>query len=131
VNRALASKLTINGLIWGRMTFGVAAWLAPRPVGNMLGLDMAANPQAAYLARVLAARDIALACGAYGTDGEARRRWLIAGMACDGADTVAGIAAGRGEYLPKRTSIYLTTFALSGVVAAAAILRGQSGTASA
>jgi hypothetical protein len=34
VNRTLASKLTLNGLIWGRMTFGVAAWLAPRPVGN-------------------------------------------------------------------------------------------------
>ncbi len=39
VNRALVSKLTLNGLIWGRMTFGVAAWLAPRPVGNAVGLD--------------------------------------------------------------------------------------------
>lgn len=49
VNRVLASKLALNGLIWGRMTFGVAAWLAPPPVGKALGLDMVGNPQAVYL----------------------------------------------------------------------------------
>jgi hypothetical protein len=127
VNRVLAGKLALNGLIWGRMSFGVAAWLAPRRVGNAVGLDMAGNPQAAYLARVLAVRDLALAWGAYGTDGEARRRWLLAGLACDSADTLAGIAAGRGGYLPKRTSVYLTAFALSGVAAAAAVLSEGSG----
>ena len=41
VNRALVNKLTLNGLIWGPMTFGVAAWLAPRPVGNAVGLEWA------------------------------------------------------------------------------------------
>jgi hypothetical protein len=101
------------------MAFGVAAWLAPRPVGKAVGLDMAGNPQAAYLARVLAVRDFVLACGAYRTDGETQRQWMLAGLACDGADALAGIAAGRGEYLPKRTSVYLTGFALSGVVLAA------------
>jgi hypothetical protein len=131
VNRARASKLALNGLIWGRMTFGVAAWLAPRPLGRALGLDMAGNPQAAYLARVLAVRDLVLACGAYGTDGEAQWQWLFAGLVCDSADTLAGIAAGRGGYLPKRTSVYLTGFALSGVAAAAAVLRERSGAASA
>lgn len=131
VNRDLASKLALNGLIWGRMTFGVAAWLAPRPVGRAVGLDMAGNPQAAYLARILAVRDFVLACGAYGTEGEAQRQWLLAGLACDSADALAGIAAGRGGYLPKRTSISLTGFALSGVVLVAAALREQSGATSA
>lgn len=126
VNRVLASKLALNGLIWGRMTFGVAAWLAPRPVGKAVGLDVAGNPQAPYLARVLAVRDLVLALGAYGTDGDAKRQWLLAGLACDSADTLAGIAAGRGGYLPKRTSLCLTGFALSGVVLAAAVLREQS-----
>jgi hypothetical protein len=125
MNRALATKLALNGLIWGRMTFGVAAWLAPRPVGKALGLDVAGNPQAPYLARVLAVRDVVLACGAYGTDGEIQRQWLLAGLVSDSADTLAGIAAGRGGYLPKRTSVYLTGFALSGVAAAAAVLREQ------
>lgn len=125
VDRVRARKLTLNGLIWGRMTFGVAAWLAPRPVGRALGLEMAGNPQAAYLARVLAVRDFALAAGAYVTDGEVRRQWLLAGLVCDSADTLAGIAAGRGEYLPKRTSFYLTGFALAGVILGA-LHQGQA-----
>jgi hypothetical protein len=129
VNRGLVSKLSLSGLIWGRMTFGVAAWLAPRPVGKAVGLDMTGNPQAAYLARILAVRDLVLACGALGTEGEVQRQWLLAGLVCDSADTLAGIAAGSGGYLPKRTSVYLTGFALSGVVAAGAVLREQSGAA--
>jgi hypothetical protein len=116
VDRVLGRKLALNSLIWGRMTFGVATWLAPRPIGRALGLDMVGNPQAAYLARVLAVRDFALAAGTYVTEGEAQRQWLLAGLVCDSADTLAGIAAGRGGYLPKRTSLYLTGFALSGVV---------------
>lgn len=122
MDRALVSKLTLNGLIWGRMAFGVSAWLAPRPVGNAVGLDMSGNPQAAYLARILAVRDLVLAWGALRTDGEVQRQWLLAGLVCDSADTLAGIAAGSGGYLPKRTSFYLTGFALSGVAAAGAIL---------
>ncbi len=131
VTRVLASKLALNGLIWGRMTFGVAAWLAPRPVGTALGLDMVGNPQAVYLARVLAVRDLVLACGTYGTNGEVQRGWLLAGLVCDSADTLAGIAAGRGGYLPKRTSVYLTGFALSGVATAVVVLRERSGATSA
>ncbi|HKT83488.1 MAG TPA: hypothetical protein VJQ84_06585 [Solirubrobacterales bacterium] len=118
-------------MIWGRMTFGVAAWLAPRSVGNAVGLDMSANPQAVYLARILAVRDLVLACGVLGTDGAVQRQWLLAGLVCDSADTLAGVAAGRGGYLPKRTSVSLTAFALSGVVAAAAVMGEKSGAPSA
>jgi hypothetical protein len=126
MDRAPATKLALNGLIWGRMSFGVAAWLAPRPVGDALGLDMAGNPQAPYLTRVLAIRDVVLALGAYGTTGEVQRHWLLAGLVCDGADAVAAIAAERSGYLPARTSVALTGFALSGVGLVAAVLsRGQ------
>ncbi len=125
VHRDFLSKLTLNGLIWGRMTFGAAAWLAPRPVGNAVGLDVSGNPQAVYLARIMAVRDFVLACGAYGTEGEVQRQWLLAGLVCDSADTLAGVAAGRGGYLPKRTSFYLAGFALSGVAAAVAVLTIQ------
>jgi hypothetical protein len=123
VNRELLNRLNLNGLIWGRLTFGAAAWLAPRRVGNAVGLDMEGNPQAVYLARILAVRDLVLTCGVLGTDGEVQRQWLFAGLVCDSADALAGVAAGRGGYLPKRTSVYLTGFALSGVVTAVAVLR--------
>lgn len=129
MDRGLVRKLALNGLIWGRMSFGVAAWLAPRSVGTAVGLDMDGNPQAAYLARVLAVRDFALAAGTYATEGEVQRQWLLAGLVCDSADAVAGVAAGRGGYLPKRTSFYLTGFALSGVILAA--LHQRSGATSA
>jgi hypothetical protein len=122
MDRGQATKVALDGLIWGRMSFGLAAWLAPRPVGDALGLDMAGNPQAPYLARILAVRDVALALGARGATGEARRRWLLAGMACDGADVAAGIAAGRSGYLPARTSVAVTAFALSGVGLAVTVL---------
>lgn len=118
-------ELALSGLIWGRMTFGVATWLAPRSVGKAVGLDMAGNPQAVYLARILAVRDFALAAGALAADGEAKRQWLLAGLVCDSADTVAGVAAGRGGYLPKRTSFYLTGFALSGVILGGALHQGS------
>jgi hypothetical protein len=130
VNRDFLSKLTLNGLIWGRMTFGVAAWLAPRTVGNAVGFDVSGNPQAVYLARILAVRDFVLACGALGTDGEAQSQWLLAGLVCDSADSLAGVAAGRGGYLSKRTSFYLSGFALSGVAAAVTVLRKHSGATS-
>jgi hypothetical protein len=45
---------------------------------------------------------------------------------CDSADTLAGIAAGQRGYLPKRTSVSLTGFALSGVAAAVAVMGEQS-----
>lgn len=131
VNRSPVSKLTLNGLIGGRMAFGIAAWLAPRSVGNAIGLDMSGNPQAVYLARIVAVRDLVLACGALGTDGAVQRQWLLAGLVCDSADTLAGVAAGRNGYLPKRTSVSLTAFALSGVAAAAAVMREQPGATSA
>lgn len=129
MDRVLASKLALGGLIWGRMTFGVAAWLAPRRIGRALGLDMAGNPQAPYLARVLAVRDFSLAAGAYVTDGEVQRQWLLPGLVCDSADALAGIAAARGGYLPRRTSFYLTGFALSGVILG--VLHRRSGATSA
>jgi hypothetical protein len=125
VNRSLATKLAINNLIWGRMAFGVTVWPAPRLGGRVFGIDMDENPPAAYLARVIAAREVVLASGVYGTDGDARRQWLLAGLVCDCADTVAAIAAGRAGHIPKRASVSLTAFAALGAVLSALVLRGR------
>jgi len=104
---------TINALAGGRIAIGVGSWLAPRLSGKLFGLDASSNPQSPYLARLFGARDIALAYGVLSTSGEAQRRWLTIGVACDLADTAAGIAAARGGYLSKLPSVMVSATALA------------------
>jgi hypothetical protein len=118
-------RATINMLAGVRLAIGVASWAAPRSAGRLFGLDAEANPQAPYLARLFGIRDVALAWGTLGSEGEAQRQWLMAGLACDLADTVAGVAGGRGGYLPRLTSALVTGTALSAVVMGASALRGR------
>jgi hypothetical protein len=110
---------TLAGL---RLAIGMASWTTPRVAGKLFGLDATANPQSPYLARLFGARDIALGWGALASAGETRRQWLVAGLACDVADALAGIAGGRGGYLPKLTSAMVTATALSAVALGAAAL---------
>lgn len=105
-----------------RLAIGVASWTTPRLAGRLFGLDAQANPQSPYLARLFGVRDIALAWGALGSEGDARRQWLTAGLACDVADAVAGLAGGRAGYLPKLTSALVTGTAVSAAVLGAAAL---------
>ncbi|MFI4991716.1 MAG: hypothetical protein ACHQHO_12500 [Solirubrobacterales bacterium] len=111
------------GLLAGlRLIVGVASWTTPRFAGRLFGLDAQANPQSPYLARLFGVRDVALAWGALGAEGEARKQWLMAGLACDVADVLAGIAGGRRGYLPKPTSVLVSGTALSAVALSAAAL---------
>jgi hypothetical protein len=105
------------------MLIGISAWAAPRTTGRLFGLDSEANPQAPYLARLFGARDMALAWGALGAEGRARRQWLVAGLACDAADTLAGVAGGREGYLPKLTSVLVSGTALAAVALGVNALR--------
>jgi hypothetical protein len=113
----------VNGLAGLRLAIGAGAWATPRLAGRAFGLDAQANPQAPYLARLFGARDVALAWGALGSQGPARRQWLLAGLACDAADVLAGVAGGRGGYLPKLTSALVSGTALAAALMGAAALR--------
>jgi hypothetical protein len=75
------------------------------------------------LARLFGARDVALALGVLASDGEARRKWLTAGVACDLADTAAGVAAARGGYFSKLSGVAVSATALSASVLGALALR--------
>lgn len=118
-------KGALSALVGLRLAVGVASWLAPRPAGRLFGLDVPANPQAPYLARLFGARDVALAWGALSSAGDARRKWLLAGLACDAADALAGLAGARGGYLPKLTSLLVTGTAVSAVALGAVALDEQ------
>ena len=56
-----------------RFIIGGGAWIAPRTMGRLFGLDIDANPQAPYVARLFAVRDAVLGVGLVATDGDARR----------------------------------------------------------
>lgn len=117
-------KSAINALVGLRIVVGTLSWLIPRPAGKLFGLDAKSNPQAPYLARLFGVRDIALAYGAISSEGEHQRQWLTVGLACDVADSVAGIAGGRRGYLPKFASVLVTATAV-GAAALGAVALGQ------
>jgi hypothetical protein len=122
---ALDRKRVIKSLVLSRMTFDVAVWLFPRPVGTAFGFDMPRNPQIPYLGRILGTRDITLAGGLLTSEGDAQQQWLVAGFASDCADVVAALAGGIGGYLPRRTTVMLTAAALAPMVRGAIALREQ------
>lgn len=119
----MSRKSAISTLAGLRLAIGAASWGTPRVAGKLFGLDASANPQSPYLARLFGVRDVALAWGALGSEGDAQRQWLVAGLACDLADAAAGIAGGRGGYLPKLTCVLVSATALSAAALGASALR--------
>jgi hypothetical protein len=85
-----------------RAVVGVGAWATPNVSGRLFGLDPVGNPQASYVGRLFGARDLALAAGTLTSEGEARRRWIQMGLACDLADAAAGYIAGARVSCPSR-----------------------------
>jgi hypothetical protein len=118
------NEQAIRSLAGVRLAVGTSAWATPRLAGRTFGLDADANPQSPYLARLFGVRDVALAVGVLTTTGESRRHWLTLGMACDAADAVAGVLAGRGGYLPKVPTVLVTGVALIAAGLGAAALAG-------
>jgi hypothetical protein len=119
----VSERNALKTLAGVRMAIGLGAWATPRLAGKLFGLDAQANPQSPYLARLFGVRDLALAWGALGAQGSARRQWLLAGLACDTADAVAGVVGGRAGYLPKLTSVLVSGTAVSAAVLGVAALR--------
>jgi hypothetical protein len=112
----------LNSLIASRMAFGVALWAFPGPAGRAFGVDVARDPLAIYLSRLMGARDIALAWELRVTEGDSQRKWLLACMACDAADTLAAVAAGRNG-LSKRTTAAMLAASLGPMVRGGLVLR--------
>jgi hypothetical protein len=98
-----------------RAGVGAGAWLTPRFAGRLFGLDPDGNPQLPYLGRLFGVRDAALAAGLQMSEGESRRLWLRMGIACDAADTVAGLLARRNGQLSKLSTVLVTAPALAGI----------------
>lgn len=119
---AVKRSRALNGLIASRMAFGIAIWAFPGPVGKAFGVDITRDPLASYLSRLMGARDVALAWELHVAEGDAQRKWLLACMVCDGADTLAAIAAGRSGF-SKRTTAMALAASLGPMVRGAIALR--------
>jgi hypothetical protein len=123
------SSAAIRALSGLRIAVGAGAFLTPRLAGKAFLLDTDANPQSPYLARLFGARDVALAYGTLDSSGEAQRRWLVAGIACDVADTIAALAGGRKGYLSPVQTVLVAAPAVSAVAMGVIALQGSDGDA--
>jgi len=121
----VANEQAISSLVGVRSAIGVGAWVAPRISGRLFGLDIPGNPQAPYLARLFGVRDAALAYGLQSTRGAARVQWLKIGIACDVADALAGVFAGRRGELPVFAAVLVTSTALGAAALGVAALQGE------
>jgi hypothetical protein len=121
----MANDQIVQRLIGTRAAIGAGAWLAPRLSGRLFGLDPAGNPQAPYLARLFGVRDAALAYGLGTSSGAQRARWLQIGIACDVADALAGVFAGRRGELPKHAAVLVTGTAVAAAAMGFAALQDQ------
>jgi uncharacterized protein DUF4267 len=121
MNRESASG-TIGAL---RIGVGLLAWLTPNLAARLFGLDPRGNPQAPYLGRLFGIRDVALGAGTLVAEGDARRTWLAAGLACDVGDTAAALLGRRAGYLSPGVGALLAVPALTGVALGVIALRAR------
>jgi hypothetical protein len=102
----------------GRIAFGVAFLAAPVMSVRVLGMDTATAKRITHLARMAAARDLALGVGAVaGVRGGAGAGWVLAGAGADAADAVLIASALRSG---KARGVAAAGVALGAVAAAAA-----------
>ena len=111
----------ITGLAYGRVTVGLLALVSPRRVEKLLGLDPRINPQMSPLTRMFGAREVALGGLTLATSGDARERLIQVGVAVDGIDLVAGLAAATSGAMSKKDGIRLA------LVAAGSVATGVKG----
>ena len=98
----------INAVAISRIVVGASTWLAPNLSGRLFGLDPERNPQASYVGRLFGARDVVLGAGALRAQRKQKEMWLKAGLACDVADTAAGMMAGARGTLPAPAATLVT-----------------------
>jgi hypothetical protein len=106
---------TVTVVSAGRLALGLGTFLAPGPALRPVGID-ASDPQLAYLSRIAGSRDVALGALTLLATGRTRRALVLAGLAVDAADAVAGVVAGRRGGLDRRRATALTALPVGSVV---------------
>jgi hypothetical protein len=120
-------ETAVKNLSLLRTVVGAAAWLTPNLAGKAFMLDVDGNPQAPYLARLFGIRDVVLGAATPQLSGQARRKLLVAGLACDAADTAAALLGARAGYFSKLTGALLAAPAIAAVGMGLVALQDEGG----
>ncbi len=110
---------TVKSMAIGRIALGAVALLFPTLAARLFMLKVKSNPQLPYMTRLFAAREIAVGALTLTAPENARTSMVGLGMAIDGSDAVAGIAATRSGAVSKPVGVMLTGAALGAVAAGA------------
>lgn len=113
------------GLAAARIALGSVALVAPSTGSRLFRLDPERNPELPYMTRLFGSREIVLGAVTLLTTGRAQRNLIAAGVAVDGADAFAALAAAASGQVSKGTGLALATPALAAVAAGVAGLPAQ------
>src|SRR5207248_9350744 len=107
-----------------RVALGVGYLAFPVSATRMLGVDGATATRMAWLARMTAARDLALGAGTVVSTMTTGRNsaWLAAGMVCDAVDAAVIAVAARQRRLDPLRAAAATAAAVAGVAGGAVAL---------
>ena len=110
---------TSKALAVGRIVIGVVSLVFPTLAARGFMLKVSNNPQLPYVMRLFGAREIAVGTMTLTAPESARTSMTGLGMAIDGSDAVAGLAAVRSGVVSKPVGVFLTGAALGAVAAGA------------
>lgn len=107
-----------------RIGIGAAAFAAPDVAFQGFMLDPKKNPQQQFITRLFGTREIALGVATLLSVRSGKKGWLLAGMAIDAADGLAGYLSGTSGAVPKAQGGIFAGLAGGAVVAGGLGLRG-------
>ena len=120
-----AASDTAKVIAAARLAIGAVALLFPALAARLFLLNVKDNPQLTYMTRLFAAREIAVGGLTLAAPENARTQMVGLGMAIDGSDAVAGIAAARSGIVSRPAGVLLTAVALGAVAAGGSVLAGR------
>jgi hypothetical protein len=116
----------VTGLSLGRILIGLLTFVRPALAGRFFGFDMAGNPQLPSMARLFAAREVAIGVATLVAPAESRKRMVAIGVAVDAADGAASIIGVREKSLPKLAGVLLAGAAIGAVTSGLDALRRRA-----
>lgn len=107
----------VTGLSLGRIVIGAASLARPDTTAGAMGLDVAKNPQSAFVMRLFGAREVALGVATLVSSGRGRTGLVLLGVGVDAADAYAGLVGPKTDGIEQRAGTVMTAVAGGAVLA--------------